>query len=74
MAMNTGAKFWNPYLETLPRERLQQLQFRKFRKITCACQSGGMHINEAMFLAEVEDLETGEIITEPGRKGLKTLQ
>lgn len=35
----------------------------------CACQSGGMHINEAMFLAEVEDLETGEIITEPGRKG-----
>ena len=35
----------------------------------CASQSGGMHINEAMFLAEVEDLETGEIITEPGKKG-----
>jgi len=28
-----------------------------------------MHVNEAMFLVEIEDMETGEIIEEPGRKG-----
>jgi len=28
-----------------------------------------MHVNEAMFLVEIEDLNTGEIIEEPGRKG-----
>ncbi len=35
----------------------------------CACQSGGLHVNEAKFLAELEDVETGEPITEPGHKG-----
>ena len=29
----------------------------------------GLHVNEAFFLFEIEDLETGEIITEPGKKG-----
>lgn len=34
------------------------------------CQEqGGLHINEALFLAEVEDLETGQPITRPGKKG-----
>lgn len=28
-----------------------------------------MHINEAMFLVEIEDIETGEIIEEPGKRG-----
>lgn len=35
----------------------------------CEAQPGGLHVNEAMFLAEVEDLETGEPITEAGRPG-----
>ncbi len=35
----------------------------------CADQPGGIHVNEALFLAELEDVDTGEIITEPGRKG-----
>jgi phenylacetate-CoA ligase len=35
----------------------------------CASQSGGLHINEAMFLAEVEDIDTGEPITAPGKQG-----
>jgi phenylacetate-CoA ligase len=35
----------------------------------CACQSGALHVNEAMFLAEVEDLDTGEPVTKPGEKG-----
>ncbi|MCX5872081.1 MAG: phenylacetate--CoA ligase family protein [Deltaproteobacteria bacterium] len=35
----------------------------------CACQPGALHINEAMFLAQVEDLDTGEILSEPGAKG-----
>lgn len=35
----------------------------------CAAQPGGLHVNEAMFLAEIEDLDTGEPITEPGRRG-----
>jgi phenylacetate-CoA ligase len=34
----------------------------------CICQSG-LHINEAFFLFEIEDIETGETITEPGRRG-----
>lgn len=34
------------------------------------CQEqAGLHINEAFFLAEVEDLVTGEPITQPGRRG-----
>jgi phenylacetate-CoA ligase len=35
----------------------------------CTAQSGGLHANEALFLAELEDLATGEPITEPGRRG-----
>jgi phenylacetate-CoA ligase len=34
----------------------------------CAEQNG-LHINEALFLVEVEDLVSGEPITEPGKKG-----
>ena len=29
----------------------------------------GLHVNEALFLVEIEDVDTGEIITTPGRKG-----
>ncbi|UCF58186.1 MAG: phenylacetate--CoA ligase family protein [Deltaproteobacteria bacterium] len=35
----------------------------------CKAQSGGMHVNEALFLVEIEDVETGEIIDEPERRG-----
>ncbi|MBU1342755.1 MAG: phenylacetate--CoA ligase family protein [Proteobacteria bacterium] len=35
----------------------------------CTKQPCGMHINEAMFLVEIEDIDTGQIIEEPGRKG-----
>jgi len=35
----------------------------------CAEQPGGLHVNEAFFLVEIEDIETGEIIQEPGQKG-----
>jgi len=29
----------------------------------------GSHVNEALFLVEIEDIDTGEIITTPGRSG-----
>jgi len=32
-------------------------------------QPGGLHVNEALFLVQLEDVETGELIEEPGRKG-----
>lgn len=35
----------------------------------CSEHPGGLHVNEAMFLAEVEDPDTGEPITEPGVRG-----
>jgi phenylacetate-CoA ligase len=35
----------------------------------CMDQPGGMHVNEAFFLVEIEDMHTGEIIEEPGRQG-----
>jgi phenylacetate-CoA ligase len=35
----------------------------------CEAQSGGLHVNEAFFLVEVQDTETGEYIEEPGRRG-----
>jgi len=35
----------------------------------CEAQPGGMHVNEALFLVEIVDVETGEIIEEPGRQG-----
>lgn len=35
----------------------------------CAYQPGGLHVNEAFFLVEIEDIETGAIINEPGKNG-----
>ena len=35
----------------------------------CADQPHGMHVNEGFFLVEIEDLETGKIIEEPGKRG-----
>jgi phenylacetate-CoA ligase len=35
----------------------------------CSEQPGGLHVNEAFFLVEIEDMETGEIVREPGKKG-----
>jgi phenylacetate-CoA ligase len=35
----------------------------------CEAQSGGLHVNEAFFLVEIQDVETGEAIEEPGRRG-----
>jgi phenylacetate-CoA ligase len=35
----------------------------------CEAQPGGLHANEAHFLLEIEDLETGERIEQPGRRG-----
>jgi len=35
----------------------------------CQEQPGGLHVNEAMFLVEIEDPETGESIHEPGKVG-----
>ena len=35
----------------------------------CAAQPGGMHVNDAFFLVEIEDVDTGELIQEPGRRG-----
>ena len=35
----------------------------------CEEQPGGLHVNEGLFLVEIEDIETGEIINEPGRRG-----
>jgi phenylacetate-CoA ligase len=35
----------------------------------CTEQPGGLHVNEALFLVEIEDVETGEIIEEHGRRG-----
>jgi len=35
----------------------------------CEEQSGGLHVNEAFFLVEIQDVETGEYIEEPGRRG-----
>jgi phenylacetate-CoA ligase len=35
----------------------------------CEAQSGGLHVNEAFFLVEIQDVETGEYIEEPGRRG-----
>lgn len=35
----------------------------------CVDQPGGLHVNQGMFLVEIEDIETGQIIEEPGRRG-----
>jgi phenylacetate-CoA ligase len=35
----------------------------------CREQPGSLHANEACFLVEIEDIETGAIIEEPGRQG-----
>ena len=35
----------------------------------CSHQPGGMHVNEALFLVEIEDLDSGAIIETPGRRG-----
>jgi len=38
----------------------------------CLYQSG-LHVNEALFLVEIEDPTTGKLITEPGRKGVMVI-
>ena len=35
----------------------------------CRHQPGGMHVNEAFFLVEIEDMQTGDIIQAPGQRG-----
>jgi phenylacetate-CoA ligase len=35
----------------------------------CLQQPGGIHVNEAFFLVEIQDMDTGEIIEAPGRRG-----
>jgi phenylacetate-CoA ligase len=35
----------------------------------CTEQPGGLHVNEGLFLVEIEDVETGVLITEPGKNG-----
>ena len=35
----------------------------------CREQPGGLHVNEGLFLVQIEDLETGQIIEEPNRLG-----
>ncbi|MDJ0831595.1 MAG: phenylacetate--CoA ligase family protein [Desulfobacterales bacterium] len=35
----------------------------------CTAQPLGTHVNEAFFLVEIEDIDTGDIIEEPGRRG-----
>jgi phenylacetate-CoA ligase len=35
----------------------------------CGEQPGGLHVNEALFLVQIEDVETGELIEEPNRPG-----
>jgi phenylacetate-CoA ligase len=35
----------------------------------CGEQPGGLHVNEALFLVQIEDVQTGEPIEEPNRPG-----
>jgi phenylacetate-CoA ligase len=35
----------------------------------CEDQPGGLHVNEGLFLVEIEDIETGETIETPGQRG-----
>ena len=35
----------------------------------CQDQPGGLHVNDALFLVEIADVETGNIIEETGRRG-----
>ncbi|MBI4773175.1 MAG: phenylacetate--CoA ligase family protein [Deltaproteobacteria bacterium] len=35
----------------------------------CVEQPGALHVNDGLFLVEIEDLDTGEPITEPGVRG-----
>jgi len=35
----------------------------------CREQPGGLHVNDAMFLVEIEDIETGKLIHEHGHQG-----
>jgi phenylacetate-CoA ligase len=35
----------------------------------CTSQSRGLHVNEGLFLVEIEDVETGEIIDTPNKNG-----
>ena len=35
----------------------------------CEEQPGGLHVNEGLFLVQIEDIETGEVIDEPNRQG-----
>ena len=36
--MKKGRQYWNPILETLPREKFQKLQFNKFQNMFYGCE------------------------------------
>jgi len=62
--INEGTSYWNPFLETLPREKLQQIELKNFRNIltigckACieACPFGAMQFNESQETAMKCDL------------------
>ena len=64
-------KYWNPILETLPREKLQQLQLRKFQGILkwayenspfyhSLYQSAGLEPGDIKTLADIRNVPKTE--------------
>jgi len=56
--INEGTSYWNPFLETLPREKLQQIELKNFRNILTYAKENAPFIREKYRGISPEDIET----------------
>jgi len=58
-----GKKYWNPVIETLPRERLQEIELRRFRELLRWAKERSPFYEKKLHGIEPEDIRTIEDVT-----------
>jgi len=58
--MEKNNKYWNPMIETLPRERLQQIELKRFRELLRWGKDNSPFYGRKLRGIEPEDIRTME--------------
>jgi phenylacetate-coenzyme A ligase PaaK-like adenylate-forming protein len=58
--MEKNKKYWNPIIETLPRERLIEIELRRFREICRWAKENSPFYKRKLYGIEPEDIRTLE--------------
>jgi phenylacetate-CoA ligase len=62
--MGKNNKYWNPIIETLPRERLMEIELKRFRETLRWAQEGSPFYKQKLDGIEPEDIRTFEDIAQ----------